>query len=158
MSEKDRLRVQRLQELMIQADVQALICRLPENVVYISDYWPVHGISVVVLAQGGLPETDLYNAALRNFHPKRSGDILVVFESNHFINDFDGLIVSSTHGSPWNYDTHVPIIYNGPGIGAQVVDRRVHTVDVAATIAALLNIRAPSGSIGEPLKEVLSGD
>lgn len=71
------------------------------------------------------------------------------------LNDFDGLIVSSTHGSPWNYDTHVPVVFNGPGIEAQVVDRRVHTVDVAATIAAILGIRAPSGSVGEPLQEVL---
>jgi len=56
MSDKDRLRVQRLQqELMVQAGLDALICRLPENVVYISDYWPVHGISVVVLAQNGSP-------------------------------------------------------------------------------------------------------
>jgi predicted AlkP superfamily pyrophosphatase or phosphodiesterase len=115
-------------------------------------------VSSTALAHGGLPDTELYDAALRNFHPKRSGDILVVFESNHFINDFDGLVVSSTHGSPWSYDTHVPIVFSGPGIAARVVDRRVNTVDVAATIAALLNIRAPSGSVGEPLEEVLSGD
>ena len=55
MSDKDRLRVQRLQELMVEAGFDALVCRLPENVVYISDYWPVHGISVVVLAQDGPP-------------------------------------------------------------------------------------------------------
>jgi predicted AlkP superfamily pyrophosphatase or phosphodiesterase len=112
-------------------------------------------VSSTALARGGLPTNELYDAALRNFHPKRSGDILVVFEANHFINDFDGLIVSSTHGSPWNYDTHVPVVFSGPGIEAQVVDRRVHTVDVAATIAAILNIRAPSGSVGVPLREVL---
>lgn len=55
MSELDRLRVQRLQELMVEAGLDALICRLPENVVYISDYWPVHGISAVVLPQSGKP-------------------------------------------------------------------------------------------------------
>jgi hypothetical protein len=113
-------------------------------------------VSSTALARGGLPSNEISDAALRNFHPKRSGDILIVFESNHFINDFDGLIVSSTHGSPWSYDTHVPIVFHGPGIGARAVDRRVHTVDVAATIAAILSIRAPSGSVGEPLKEVLS--
>ena len=120
------------------------------------------GVSLAVsssaLASGGLPQTGLYDMALKNFNAKRSGDILLIFESNHFINDFDGLIVSSTHGSPWSYDTHVPIVFKGPGIAAQTVDRRVHTVDVAATIAAILNIRAPSGSVGEPLEEVLAGD
>lgn len=112
-------------------------------------------VSSTALSRGGLPQNELYDAALRNFHPKRSGDILVVFESNHFINDFDGLIVSSTHGSPWSYDTHVPIVFAGAGIEPKVIDRRVNTVDVAATIAAFLKIRAPSGSVGEPLGEVL---
>jgi len=115
-------------------------------------------VSSAAMAQGGLPDTELYSAALRNFHPKRSGDVLLIFEPNHFINDFDGLVVASTHGSPWNYDTHVPIVFAGAGIGAAVVDRRVHTVDVAATIAAMLNIRPPSGSVGEPLREVSEPD
>ena len=39
------------------------------------------------------------------FIAKRSGDVFIVFEPNWFINDFDGLTVASTHGSPWRYDT-----------------------------------------------------
>jgi arylsulfatase A-like enzyme len=112
-------------------------------------------VSSTALARGGLPDNELYEKVLRNFHPKRSGDILVVFESNHFINDFDGLIVASTHGSPWSYDAHVPIVFSGPGIGGQRVARHVSTVDVAATIAAILGIRAPSGSVGALLHETL---
>ena len=53
---------------------------------------------------------------LRNFQPKRSGDIYVVFEPHRFINDFDGLVVACTHGSPWNYDTYVPVIIAAPGV------------------------------------------
>ena len=52
-------------------------------------------------------------SVLRNFHPKRSGDIYVVFEPNVFITDFDGLTVASTHGSPWRYDTFVPVMFAG---------------------------------------------
>lgn len=48
-------RVMRLQELMKEAGVDALICRLPENVVYITEYWPHHGISVAVLPAEGRP-------------------------------------------------------------------------------------------------------
>lgn len=55
MSDYETLRVRRLQDLMIKAGFDALICRLPENVVYISEYWPVHGISVVVLPKNGRP-------------------------------------------------------------------------------------------------------
>jgi len=46
-------RVRRLQELMAEEGLVALVCRLPENVVYICDYWPHHGISVAVLPQKG---------------------------------------------------------------------------------------------------------
>jgi arylsulfatase A-like enzyme len=64
--------------------------------------------------------------------------------------------VASTHGSPWNYDTHVPIVFVGNGLTHEATDRRVLTVDIAATLAAYLGIRPPSGSVGEPLTEVLN--
>ena len=112
-------------------------------------------VSSSALRRGGLPDNELYRAVVRNFHPKRSGDIFLVFEPNRFINDFDGLVVASTHGSPWNYDTHVPIVFAGHGVTPGVVDRRVQTVDIAATLSAYLGIRAPSGSVGEPLVEAI---
>jgi predicted AlkP superfamily pyrophosphatase or phosphodiesterase len=93
---------------------------------------------------------------VRNFHAKRSGDVFLVFEPNWFINDFDGLVVASTHGSPWNYDTHVPIVFVGSGMQPGVVQRPVQTVDVAVTLAAFLGIKMPSGAVGEPLVEVLA--
>ncbi|MDW7755821.1 MAG: Xaa-Pro peptidase family protein [Brevefilum sp.] len=55
MTGNERLRVSRLQELMKEAGLKAVICRLPENVVYVTDYWPHHGISVAVLPEEGLP-------------------------------------------------------------------------------------------------------
>jgi Xaa-Pro dipeptidase len=55
MSDYETLRVRRLQELMVEAGVDCLVCRLPENVVYLTEYWPHHGISVVVLPQKGQP-------------------------------------------------------------------------------------------------------
>ena len=112
-------------------------------------------VSSAALRKGNLPDKDLYRAVTRNFHPKRSGDVYIVFEPNWFINDFDGLMVAATHGSPWRYDTYVPIVFAGMGISAQTVDRMVHTVDIAATLSTLLGINAPSGSAGRPLEEVL---
>ena len=90
-----------------------------------------------------------------NFHHKRSGDIYLVFDPNVFINDFDGLIVASTHGSPWRYDTHVPIVFAGPGIEPRRVSRAVTPYDIAATLAARLGTQPPSASIGTPLPEVM---
>lgn len=55
MAGNETQRVERLQELMKEQGLKALVCRLPENVVYISEYWPHHGISVVVLPDEGKP-------------------------------------------------------------------------------------------------------
>jgi hypothetical protein len=117
------------------------------------------GVSAAVssydLAAGRVPDTPQVRAILNNYHPKRSGDIFVVFEPHRFINNMDGLSVASTHGSPWSYDTFVPIFFAGPGIRPQVVHRPVAPTAIASTLAAYLGIKAPSGAHGDVLEEVL---
>ena len=114
-----------------------------------------YAVSSSALGTDSLPDTLLTRSILRNFHSKRSGDIYLVFEPNVFINDFDGLIVASTHGSPWRYDTYVPIMFAGAGLKAAKVNRAVTPYDIAATLAAYLKVKPPSGTIGTPLLEVL---
>ena len=89
-----------------------------------------------------------------NQHVTRSGDIYIIQEPYWFL--FDEGPIASMHGSPWRYDTHVPIIFSGQGIDAQQVYRLVHPVDVAPTIAALLGMTAPAAAKGSPLVEVLN--
>ncbi len=112
-------------------------------------------VSSTALRTASLPDTLLMRAILRNFHPKRSGDIYVVFEPNVFINDFDGLTVASTHGSPWRYDTFVPVIFAGADLKAGKVNRAITPYDVAPTLANYLGVKPPSGSIGNPLSEIV---
>jgi predicted AlkP superfamily pyrophosphatase or phosphodiesterase len=107
------------------------------------------------LVEGSFPNTPLQQSALRNYNAKRSGDIYVVLNAGSFINDFDGLTVASSHGSPWRYDQFVPIVFVAPGILHQRVFREVSTVDVAPTLSAILGITYPFGSVGKPLVEVL---
>ena len=107
------------------------------------------------LREGTLPDNALMQAVLNNYHPDRSGDIYVVFKPEWFINDMDGLSVTVTHGSPWRYDTFVPILFAGYGLEPERISRRVHTVDVALTLAAVAGSRPPSGATGEILLEVL---
>ena len=112
-------------------------------------------VSSTALMEGRVPDTDLTRSILNNYNPQRSGDVYVVFEPDHFINDFDGLTVSSTHGSPWRYDTFVPIIFAGPGIKPQHIWREVHTTAVAPTLSAMVGTKPPSGTRGEILAEAL---
>jgi predicted AlkP superfamily pyrophosphatase or phosphodiesterase len=87
-----------------------------------------------------------------NHHVSRSGDIYIIQEPYWFL--FDKGPVTAMHGSPWRYDTHVPIIFMGPGILPETVHRRVHPVDVAPTLAALLGMTPPGSALGSPLEEV----
>ena len=115
-----------------------------------------YAVSSTALRTANLPDTLLTRSILRNFHLKRSGDIYLVFEPNVFIADFGKLKVSSVHGSPWKYDTYVPIFFAGNGVSDQTISRPVEPYDIAATIAAYLEIKPPSGSVGVPLVEVLN--
>ncbi len=107
------------------------------------------------LMRGRLPDTALNRLILNGHNTKRSGDILVVFESHWFINDFDGLIVAATHGSPWRYDTYVPVVFAGGGLKPQRVYREIQTVDVATTLSAFIGTMQPSGASGQILDEVV---
>ncbi len=114
-----------------------------------------YAVSSTALRTNNLPNTLMTRSILHNFHPKRSGDIYLAFEPNVFINDFDGLTVASTHGSPWRYDTFVPVIFAGAGLPAMTVSRPVTPYDIAPTLAAYLGMKPPSGAIGMPLQEVM---
>lgn len=111
-------------------------------------------VSSTALAENRLPETLMTRAVLNNYHRKRSGDIYLVFEPNVFINDFDGLIVAATHGSPWRYDTFVPVFFAGQELPQTRIQRPVTPYDIAATLSARLGIKPPSASVGTPLVEV----
>ena len=110
-------------------------------------------LSSTALREGGVPNAPLVEQIRRNFHPKRSGDVYVVQEPYWFLYEEDQLC--AMHGSPWRYDTFVPIIFAGAGVRAQKVARPVQPADVAPTLSALLGIKPPSGAVGSPLVEVV---
>jgi predicted AlkP superfamily pyrophosphatase or phosphodiesterase len=85
------------------------------------------------------------------YNPQRSGDVLFVLKPNYIQYGTTG----STHGSPYNYDTHVPLLFFGKGIkkGATVAPTEI--TDIAPTISAMLGIAFPNGSTGKPISEVL---
>ena len=114
-----------------------------------------YAITSTSLEKGEIPDNQLTRAVLNNYNAARSGNIYLVFNPGWFINDLDGLSVAVVHGSPWRYDTFVPIIFAGNGLEPQKVSRRVHTVDVALTLATVVGANPPSGASGDVLLEVL---
>lgn len=61
----------------------------------------------------------------------------------------------TTHFSPWSYDRHVPLAFYGAPFVAGEYHGRVAPVDLAATLASLLNINQPSASVGQVRTEAL---
>jgi arylsulfatase A-like enzyme len=117
------------------------------------------GVSTAVTARDTQYATDrnrlVESRVWHNYNARRSGDVYIVLDSNVYVNDFDGLTVASSHGSPWNYDTFVPIFFAGHGIEPASVNRPVTPYDIAPTLSARLGIKPPSGTVGEPLSEVV---
>jgi hypothetical protein len=112
-------------------------------------------VSSIALTRGIVVDNYLTRAITNNYHPKRSGNVYVVFDPGWFINDLDGISAAVVHGSPWPYDTFVPIIFAGYKVMPQTVSRRVHTVDVAVTLANIIGTNPPSGASGNVLLEVV---
>jgi hypothetical protein len=86
------------------------------------------------------------------YNRDRSGAIQIILKPGYY----SGYSTTgSTHGS-WNpYDSHIPLVFMGWGIKPGKTYKATGMTDVAATLAALLKIQVPNGSIGEPIVEAL---
>ncbi len=119
----------------------------------------IKGVALAVtrteLEQNELPDTYLTRKALRNFSIKRSGNILILFQPQYFINHYDGEVVAANHGGPWMYDSYVPVIFAGMHIKGQKVSRKIEPKDIVSTLSNLLGTKPPSGANGEVLKEIV---
>ncbi|SDE25407.1 alkaline phosphatase PafA [Pedobacter soli] len=84
------------------------------------------------------------------YNARRSGDIYYVLEPNWF----NGGSTGTTHGS-WNpYDSHIPLVFMGWGIKSGATNTTHYMTDIAPTLAALLHIQMPNGTVGEPITEI----
>jgi predicted AlkP superfamily pyrophosphatase or phosphodiesterase len=104
-----------------------------------------------LLRQGRYDEGGIKGMVIRGYHPKRSGDVTIVLEPGWY---GSSRVQGTTHGSPYAYDTSVPIIFYGYGIrkGSSV---KYHPItDIAPTLSILLQIKFPSGCTGQPIEEL----
>lgn len=89
----------------------------------------------------------------KGYHPERSGHVFLNAEPFWYLyGRFPG--DAARHGSPYPYDTHVPLAFWGPGIEAGVTDRGVSLADLAPTLARALGIPLPAAT-GSVLEEAL---
>jgi hypothetical protein len=123
----------------------------------------VEAIRPTMLDFNGIAEVlnthDLSNANINDYlltlykngtHAKRSGDIQIVTEPGWMSST-----IAATHGAPYNYDTHIPLLFFGWGIKSGETFSRTAVADTAPTVAALLKLLEPSGNIGHIIEDVM---
>lgn len=120
----------------------------------LSDPQISHAIGAADLTSNVYPEGAL-RSLQRGFMPQRSGDVCFALRP--------GLLEVSelppgkgtSHGSVWNYDTHVPIIFFGHGVKKADVTRRISITDIAPTVAIITGMIMPDACIGNPIEEFI---
>ena len=97
----------------------------------------------------------LRDMALMGYHPRRSGDILIIPEAGWYEFGSWSSPVGTTHGE-WNpYDAHIPLLFMGWKVEHGSTGREVHITDIAPTVTQLLHIQQPNACVGEPITEVV---
>ncbi len=98
-----------------------------------------------------LPAT-IRNMINNGYYPPRNGDIQIILQP-HYIDAWSN--TGTTHGL-WNpYDAHIPLLWYGWGIKHGKTNRETYMTDIAPTLAALLHIQMPSGTVGKVVEEVM---
>lgn len=96
--------------------------------------------------------TKIKDMIANGYYPSRCGDIQVILRSQ-WIGGYSS--TGTTHGL-WNpYDAHIPLLWYGWGIKQGKTNRETYMTDIAPTIAALLKIQMPSGTVGKVIEEVI---
>ncbi len=93
----------------------------------------------------GSPESwTLLQRVKASFHPDRSGDFIVLLKKavTPIASTMRGYV--ATHGSPWDYDRRVPILFWRAGMQHFEQPMTVMTVDIAPTLGALIGVDIPA--------------
>jgi predicted AlkP superfamily pyrophosphatase or phosphodiesterase len=106
------------------------------------------------IVEGRMPAGPIARRVGNGFFRGRSGDVWLITKPFCFFSEGD---LPTTHGSVYNYDTHVPVILMGGGVRPGRYNGNCSPSDIAPTLAALLRVEPPSNLTGRVLVEALAG-
>jgi predicted AlkP superfamily pyrophosphatase or phosphodiesterase len=102
------------------------------------------------LIDGAAFPDEVSRRVMNGYFVRRGADVEVLLDPYWIFTQ-----TGATHGTPFGYDTHVPVIFMGPGIRPGRYDMSIAVNDIAPTLATMLDVETPSGSIGRVLTEML---
>ena len=133
------------QKKLKQDDVENTVADIVRTMPYVERVYTAHQ-----LMEHLDPALEMDRLVTRGYFRQRSPDVLVVMKP-YYLFGTEG----TSHGTPYDYDTHVPLIFYGSGIRAGTYYNKVGISDVAPTLAAMLQVETPSGSVGHILPQVM---
>lgn len=102
------------------------------------------------LLRGQAGQDKIGTRVVNGYHPVRGADMVVVLEP-YWMYGTD----TTNHGSPYGYDTHVPLIIMGAGVKPGRYHQAAAVNDLAPTLSTILEVEVPAGSMGRVLFEAL---
>lgn len=131
-----------------QPDVEAVVAKIAHSVPGVGEVY-----TAVQFFLNQLPSGPQSEAVRKTYFWGRSGELIVLTKPGYiFMSEPNG----TTHGSPYGYDTHVPLIMYGPAVKSGNFGEDCSPADIAPTIAAMLGVESTSLSEGRVLQEALS--
>ena len=103
------------------------------------------------LLLGHVPSDTISRRVVESYHRERSGDLEIILHP-FWVRQKTG----TTHGTPYSYDSHIPLVIMGPGVRPGQYARHVSLNDVAPTLATALRIAVPAASAGRALNDIIA--
>jgi arylsulfatase A-like enzyme len=90
------------------------------------------------------------------YDKERSGELIFILQPGYLpkTSDTPGSHKGTSHGSAFNYDTHVPVLFYGKDILPQDVFTPYEIVDITATLVHILDVQRPNTAVGKPMVEL----
>lgn len=136
-------------ELLAQYGAAAVRTVAAETIRNIPHVYRVYTREQILLGQAGQDKAG--RRVANGYHPFRGPDLVVLFDPYYLLSTS-----GTTHSSPYTYDTHVPLILMGQGVRPGKYHQAAAVNDLAPTLATILEVEVPAGSMGRVLSEALT--
>ena len=125
--------------------IAALVARLKANP-QVAGAWTADELKAVNVPSGDPQDWTLAERFAASYDSRRSGDVVMATKRAVVPGTAPVPGLASTHGSPWDYDRRVPILFWRDGLAHEEMPQPVETVDIAPTLAALVGLKEPAGT------------
>lgn len=119
--------------------------------------WPgVKRVFTATELENGTSDDAWFDMVRKGYKHYHAGDLIFLSEPGFLPKSklSETTHKGTSHGSAFNYDTHVPLIWYGKNVPKQEIFRRINITDITATLTHILQVQKPNATTGEPILEL----